>query len=368
MKKKILFTILNLGQGGAEKVFTTLVENLNNDFEISVVVFFNSGYYEERIRQLKNVNLFVINTKIPNTLAYALSFRKLIKQIRPDKIISFLWYPNIISYLANINLNIPHIPTEHSIHRIYLTNSIKGQIWRFLLKKTYKNANKIIPVSKQMKLIICEDFSIHKEKVMSIYNGIDFKKIKLLAKESITDFQFIPSCKYIIAVGRLCEPKNYHLLLKSFSHITKEDPNIHLIILGDGELKIQLTKQALNLGITETTHFLGFKSNPFKYLAKSDVYVLSSKWESFSLSLIEAMFANGHVVSTNCPTGPPEIITHNEDGLLVENNNEVELTKGLKQMLFNIELRDTVFINSKEKALSFDYQIMLKKYKSVLDE
>ena len=368
MRKDIIFCIFELGAAGAEKVFTTLVENLCEHFNISVIVFVDAKKYDKILKSIGNINFYSISSKKSNTLKYAIRYRKLIKQINPDKIISFLWYPNIVTYIANLGLNIPHITTEHSIHRIYLTGSIKGQIWRFLLKKTFKNATKIIPVSKQMKLLICEDFSIHKEKVISIYNGIDFKRIKLLAKEPVTDFNFNPSCKYIIAVGRLCEPKNYQLLLKSFSHITNENPNIHLIILGDGELKDKLLKQCNELGVHKTTHFLGFKSNPFKYLVKSDVYVLSSKWESFSLSLVEAMFINGHVVSTNCPSGPPEIVTHNEDGLLVENNNEVELTKGLKQMLFDIELRNIVFLNSKEKALRFDYQIMLKKYKSVLDE
>ena len=106
-------------------------------------------------------------------------------------------------------------------------------------------------------------------------------------------------------------------------------------------------------------------ANPYKFMKHATCYVLSSSWEGFPNSLIEAMYLNGCVISTNCSTGPSEIITHNVDGILCEQDNPDELANAMEKMCFDEEFRRTVYENSRIKIAGFDESIMINKYRNL---
>jgi glycosyltransferase involved in cell wall biosynthesis len=101
-------------------------------------------------------------------------------------------------------------------------------------------------------------------------------------------------------------------------------------------------------------------------LKYASCYVLSSSWEGFPNSLLEAMYVNGHVVSTNCQTGPAEIISNNEDGILCEPDNPEELAAAMERMCFDEDFRIKVFDNSRKKIAKFDEKIMVQEYRKLL--
>ena len=131
------------------------------------------------------------------------------------------------------------------------------------------------------------------------------------------EFQELFSFPVVINVARLEEQKGQEYLIRSFVRIKKEIPLTKLVILGEGHLEHKLRDLAKGLGLEQDVVFLGWQKNPFKFLAYSKVFVLSSLWEGFPNTLLEAMALGLPVISTDCPSGPNEIIKHGENGFLI---------------------------------------------------
>jgi glycosyltransferase involved in cell wall biosynthesis len=365
MKNKVVLVTLSLEGGGAEKILSRLVLNLHDEFDIVLVTFYKRGRYLEALLSTPGLDYHCINAEKGNTLSFAVRLRRIIKMVSPDKVISFLYYPNIVLYLSLLGLNIPFILSERSNHRLYLTRSVRHIIWRWLLNKAYLKASSIITVSEESKKAIELDFRIPGNKITTIYNGLSFPLLDKLKKEPLKEFTFRKDLIYILAVGSLNRAKNYRLLLESFDLFHRKHGSTNLIILGKGELESEIRRQITDLDLSDVVHLPGYCPNPHKYLALASCYVLSSSWEGFPNSLLEAMYVNGHVVSTNCPTGPSEIISHNEDGLLCELNNPEELASAMEKMCFDEDFRKYVFENSRRKITKFDEKIMITRYREI---
>jgi len=364
-KKKIIFVTLSYAGGGAEKIFTRLLENLHENFNIISVTFTSDGIYYDKIKNLP-IKKYVLRKKINNTILYACRLRKIIKKEQPYKVISFLYYPNIIVFLASIFLKVNLILCERSNHRIYFKNTIKHKIWKFLLKQSYKKSQFVISVSNKIKQFITEDFKITEKKIKVIYNGINFDQLdKFSSIENKTFFD--DKIINIISVGRITEAKNYPLLINSFALLTKKYSNIHLHIVGDGELKNKIQDLIKEKQLEDKITLWGFVKNPYPLMKKADCFVLSSKWEGFPNVLLEALYLNGHIVSTDCDTGPAEIITHEYDGLLSPIDEPVKLAKNIERMIFDKSLREKVFNNSRFTIKKFDEKNMIENFKKILE-
>jgi len=368
MKKKIVFVTLSLEGGGTEKIISRLILNLHDEFEILLVTFYRKGRYLDELVSVSGLEYHCINAETGNTLSFAMRLRKIIIKTAPFKVLSFLYYPNIVTYLSLKGLNTPFILSERSNHRLYLTTSFKHRIWKLLLHKAYLKATSIIAVSNEIKAAIVSDFRVREEKVFTIYNGLSFPLLDRLKDEPVTDFEFKKDISYIIAVGSINRAKNYLLLIESFARLHSKHENTRLIILGKGEMENEINELISGLNLREVIHMAGYALNPYKYMKHASCYVLSSSWEGFPNSLLEAMYINGHVVSTNCPTGPSEIISHYEDGLLCEVNNPGELASAMGKMCFDENLRKYVFENSRKKIAKFDEKIMVNEYRALFLE
>jgi glycosyltransferase involved in cell wall biosynthesis len=367
MKKKILFVTLSFEGGGAEKILSRLIHNLNNEFSIVLVTFYNSGRYLEEILALPGIEYHCLNAEHGNTFSFALRLHKIIDKTSPGRILSFLYYPNIVTYLALTGLRTPFIVSERSNHRLYLTGSFKHKVWRWLLKLTYKKAESVITVSEESGKAIEMDFKVTGNKISTIYNGLSFSLLDRLKQETVTELSFDNSLKYIIAVGSFNRAKNYQLLIESFNILYAGQKSVRLIILGKGELENDIRKLIATLNLSEAVLLPGYNTNPYKFMAAATCYVLSSRWEGFPNSLLEAMYINGHVVSTNCPTGPSEIITHNVDGLLCEPDNPDTFAAAIEKMCFDDDFRKIVFENSRIKIAKFDESLMINNYRELLN-
>lgn len=364
-KIKLLIIILHLEGGGAEKILSRLILNLYNEFDIVLVTFYRKGRYLEELLSLPGIEYHCLNAESGNTLSFAIRLRRIIKKASPDKVLSFLYYPNIVAYLSLTGFSIPLILSERSNHRLYLKTSIKHRVWKWLLGNAYRKAETIITVSDESKAAIVYDFRIQGEKICTIYNGLSFPYLDRLMDEPVTDFDFIKDISYIIAVGSINKAKNYPLLIESFSILHSKHEDTRLVILGKGEMENEINELITRLNLHEVIYLGGYCANPYKYLKHASCYVLSSSWEGFPNSLLEAMYVNGHVVSTNCPTGPSEIISHNEDGLLCELNNPEELANAMEKMCYDNDFRKYVFNNSRRKIAKFDEKIMISKYRKI---
>lgn len=365
MKKKLVFITLSLEGGGAEKIITRLLFLLSGEFKIELVTFYKRGRYLNEVLSIPDLEYHCLNAETGNTISFALRLRKIILNASPHKVISFLYYPNIVTYLALVRLNIPYILSERSNHRLYFTGSVKHKIWKVLLKKAYFKASAIISISNENKTAISSDFNVPVEKIFTVYNGLSFSDLDRLKEEPVTDLEFKKDNYYIVAVGNLTRAKNYPLLIESFSILHSKNTRTRLIILGQGEMGNRIRALINKLNLQDAVLLKGYTVNPYSYLRNASCYVLSSDWEGFPNSLLEAMYVCGHVVSTDCPTGPSEIISNNEDGLLCRMNDPKELSSAMERMCFDNDFRNYVYENSRRKIAKFDEQIMVKEYRTL---
>ena len=367
MTRKLLFLILNLDGGGSEKIFTRLISNLCHTHEIVVVTFYEEGIFLPEIKALP-VKYYTLSTDNNNTLRFALRLRKLLKLEKPEKVVSFLYYPNIISFLALIGLKIKHIPNERSNHRMYLTRSIKHIIWKDLLRHAYQKSVRIVALTERIKDFIAEDFGITDKKIAVIHNGLNFDVLRKLADEDVTVTGFESDKKNIVAMGRFTKAKNYPMLIDAFSILYQKHTETRLHIIGSGELKEKIIELVKLKNLEKVINLPGFQRNPYPYIKRADCYAMSSKWEGFPNALAEAMYINGHVVSTDCPTGPADIITHEHDGLLSPSDDAEKLSENLERILYDDNLREKLYKNSRISIKRFDEKNMIDKYRKIIEE
>jgi glycosyltransferase involved in cell wall biosynthesis len=235
---------------------------------------------------------------------------------------------------------------------------------RFLTRFLYPQADLIHCVSQGVKADLVHNFSLSPDKITVICNPVDLEKITGMAKEEVNHAWFQEDVPIIIACGRLTAAKNYPLMLRALNRVNESTP-ARLIILGEGEERGYLEDYAGKIGASEYVDFLGFQANPFKYMARSTVLVLSSSWEGFGRVIVEAMACELPVVSTRCPCGPEEIITPGVNGLLVPVNQEIELAEAILGAIRNESLRQKFAAAGKQRAADFGVDHILGQFEEM---
>lgn len=245
-------------------------------------------------------------------------------------------------FIAKYIFSSPLIVTVHS----YMTNLYFPKN-SFLANKIYSEAYKIITVSKKIEEKVLLDYNY--KNIETIYNPLDLNSI-----EKQSDENFKLDFKYILAVGRMQDNvKQFDKLIKCYAKSELVNHNIKLIILGDGDFKIELEKLVNSLSLKNNILFKGKVSNPFPYYKKAIFSVLTSKNEGFPTVLLESLACETPVVSFDCFSGPNEIIENKENGILVENQNEEKFTEALNEMVLNEKLYYHCKQNAKESVQRF---------------
>jgi glycosyltransferase involved in cell wall biosynthesis len=258
----------------------------------------------------RHINLFV---KIKLLFLRILKVKKLKKENPKGAVISFLEYPNLINLITpkhgkTIISVRNHMSTKHH-------TGIKAKIWNATIRYLYPKADLIIVVSEEIKKDLINNYYINPNKIKVIYNSYDIENIQRLAEEEMEDeYKNIFKKPVIITAGRLNKQKGQWHLIRAFAKVQETIPDAKLVILGEGELEQYLKNLSKDSGLEEDVHFLGFKENPFKYIANSKLFVMSSLYEGFPNALAEAMACGVPVISSDCLSGPREILAPSEYG------------------------------------------------------
>ena len=198
-----------------------------------------------------------------------------------------------------------------------------------------------------------------------IHNPVIGDNFYQLAGEPVNQAAFLhPDIPVVVAAGRLVKCKDYPTLLKAFGLVSKSC-SAHLVILGRGPEKETLEQMADRMGLAGRVAFLGFQENPYKYISKASVFALSSLQEGFGNVIIEAMACGIPVVSTNCPTGPGEIIEHMKNGILVPVADEQKLAQAILEVLNNPALANKFSKEGRITAERFSVQKSVAEYEKV---
>jgi glycosyltransferase involved in cell wall biosynthesis len=326
MNQKIAIYIPLLNFGGAERVVLDLLCEFAKEGEFDVHLI-TDAHSSVLIKQVPST-LKIIHLQCAgflNKFSKILKLRRLLKEYNFDFIISNLTHANIhmaFVKLISIDNNCKLILVEHNVvsHYIYhLKNIVKKLLLWFFVLVLYRVANRIVCVSNSVKEDLEKTFYLQKSLCEVIYNPIDVAKILLLKNEPIDSevAEFIKDKKVLISVGRLVPQKNHALLLQAFFLL--KNSNYVLLIVGDGALRSDLEKYVFEKNISNSVKFLGYQTNPYKYIVAADILVLTSIFEGFGLVLVEAMLLGTQIVAVK-GAAVIEIVNLMQTGYLSSND------------------------------------------------
>ncbi len=385
-KKKLMLMVPMLHQGGFERVCVLTARLLEPYYQVFICVFdLTDLAYDIEGLNILHLNLGVKKGKIGkiiNVWKRCRAVSKLKKRMRIDVTYSFGPTVNLVNVLSRSS----------------------GKVWcgirsymdmgdSLLLKLFTKRADKIICCSKMIESELSAAYNC--KEIDTLYNPYNKEAIRLQAEESISDIPWKKSddAVTLVSMGREDDVKGFWHLIKSFYCLKKKMPNVRLLIIGDGTFR-EYKELAEKLGIGESVYFTGAKKNPFPYLALGDLYVLTSYYEGFPNALVEAMTVGMPVISTNCKTGPAEILLDEyekgqssaeviwgEYGVLVPNmapeknldekditEEERDLAAVIAEMLTSKEMYQKYCDAARKRSEEFSYERYIEKIKGYIEQ
>ncbi|MDG5786704.1 glycosyltransferase [Evansella sp. AB-P1] len=365
MKKiKVLFFIYQMGAGGAARTLLNIINNLDRSrFSPKLVTLNFDGSYETELRE--DVEFIKLETRrLSKSIS---SLANIIKEKEIDVVFSTIPRVNTIAIIAN---KLSFSKAKSVIREAdNLGGTFRENMQLLGFGTIYKLSNQIVSLSEGVKENLVTKYKVKPKDIEVIYNPVDLEHIheKIdnghLAQEHKAFFE--TGDKVIVTAGRLVEQKDQKTLLEAFAKVNDQIKS-QLVILGEGPLKDALIKQATDLKIRDRVHFVGFQSNPYIYFHHADLFVLSSIHEGFSHVIAEALATGTPVVSTDCKSGPAEVLDNGEFGSLCEVGNATDLAEKMRDVLqLNNENRDALIKKGYERAQHFDAKEIVKQYEQV---
>ncbi|MEO0245362.1 MAG: glycosyltransferase, partial [candidate division WOR-3 bacterium] len=253
------------------------------------------------------------------------------------------------------------ILTEHDVPSVRLNYSSYKYIIKLIMKFLYRD-KLVIGVSKKVKEDLKKNFKVKNAKF--IYNGIDKEEIYILSEEAINED--IINKPYIISIGRLTTQKDFLTLIKAYSIALNKNIKENLIIIGDGEDKQKILKLIRELNLSDRVFLLGYKHNPYPYLKKAKLFILSSIWEGYGIALVEALVLGIPVISTNW-LGASEILDNGKYGILVPSKDHKKMGEEIFNLLNHPEMLEVLKKKSRERGDFFSLQRMVNSYNEVFE-
>lgn len=368
---RVLLFTSTLGGGGAEKHLLRVANHLDREkFEVSLAVVKPCGEFESDLSA--DVRKHHLNRRGTGSTTVRMfqsikPLRQVIRRERPDLIFSVMDLANLVSLTAGRGLEdrpkiVLGVQTPPSIAYGHSRHPVSTLILR-LIPRLYPKADQIVALSKGVAADLASLAPRMRERLTVIYNAGVEAEVLEGARESVPADE-LPDAPLVVACGRLRAVKGFSTLLDALVLVRKSVP-AHLWVVGEGEQRPFLEKKIKQLGLEGCVRLLGFRQNPFKYMAAADLFVLSSLFEGFGNVIVEAMACGVPVVATRCPFGPGEIIADGENGLLVEPASAIALADGILRVLRDEELKKRLARGGSVRAHDFDAKAITRAYEEL---
>ena len=311
---KLFILIPSLEKGGIERSMSRLSRGLlDRGWDVSIISEKPSkesiSYFDERVKLLSLGSSFInqnsnIIFSIFKNIFYYFKIKKYIKKYSPDVLLAVKNIPVSI-FLKIILKNKFKLIIREAVNPKYSSitqRSLLSRIFVNNLKKLlYPKADNIIAISEGVKQSLVKNFRLDSSKIQTIYNPSADEKILSLAKEEV-GLDLISDRPLIVSIGRLTKQKDHITLLKAFNEI-HSNIDCNLYIIGEGSERRNLEQFIKDNNIGDKVKLLGYQNNPWKFLSKSNLFVLPSIWEGFGNVIVESMLIGIPVVSSDCPSG-----------------------------------------------------------------
>lgn len=376
MRRKVLFVIESLAGGGAEKVLTTLVQHIDKDrFDVMVCAISGGGKYEKYVKEHVRYHAVInepVEKKPFDKILYILKHHLVYKWLPLSLVYRFFIphrYDVEVAFVEGFTTKLLACSTNKDAKRIaWIHTDLKNNHWtksvfRSMEEefKSYQRFIEVVGVSNTVKDAFLKEFIKVTVPVQTLYNPINSQEIISMANEELVSR---PQGLLLVTVGRLESQKGYDRLIYVVKRLIDEGYKFVLWILGIGSQKEMLQEYIRENHIEDSVKLLGFHSNPYKYLAKGDLFVCSSLAEGYSTAVTEALILGIPVITTDC-SGMKELLKDGECGLITDNNEDA-LYEGLKELLSRPEKLSYYKEKAIERAKDFNIENLMRPIEDLL--
>jgi len=360
-KKNLIMFMPSIEGGGVEKNLFLVSNFLVKKFDKLTLITISKKY---KNKFSKSVNFISLSSniwdKFGRRFKYFLAILLLIKEIlKKNDLIVFSFQANIYCIIICKIFGVKVISRSNSAPYGWSKNFIKRIIFRIFLNY----ADKILVNSHQFKKDLKKEFNVN---AICIYNPLNTIEIKRKAKKKSKKIFSTNKKIKILNVGRFTEQKDQITLLKSLNYL-KNDINYQANIIGRGILKSKLKNYILKNKLSKNVKLIDFVKNPFSLIKQADLLILSSRYEGLPNVLLEALVLKKFIISSNCPTGPKEILLNGKGGLLFKTGDYKELSKKIIYYSQNKKKCNKLLKFAINNLNRFDYKQNLNKYYNLIN-
>ena len=354
----------SLRGGGAERAMVTLANGFaDRGLKIDLVLAQAEGPYLSEVSpgvRIVDLQSNRVLTSLPGLVRY-------LRRERPQAMLSALNHANVIAVVARMLAGVPARLVVSERNNVSLSGSssknLRSRVVLHMMRWAYCKTDGVTAVSGGVADDLANAINLPRDRISVIFNPVVtpelIEKSRMPLKHPWLGEGKPP---VILGVGRLTPQKDFVTLIRAFAQV-RTVRNCRLVILGEGELRAELEQLVASLGVQDNVQLPGFADNPFAWMSRVRLFVLSSRWEGLPNVLIQAMACGTAVVSTDCPSGPDEILEGGKWGRLVPVGDEEALAEAMVTLL---EMPENQLSDVRQRAGGFRPELAVDAYLKIL--
>jgi glycosyltransferase involved in cell wall biosynthesis len=369
---KVCFVLPSLAGGGAERAAVLILNALDDErWERWMYLFASEGPYLSEVSP--SIQL-ADSTAISSRVGRWRALRRFVRRVRPDVVVAFLSYFSVLCATRAAGVRARVVFVQQTPLSAFLADTDyhwsrpwDRRVFTAITRVGYAGADVVVTTSRGVAADLVQSFGVSEARVRVVPNPVDIQAIAAAACEPIDPAHAaLWTSPAIVAAGRLAEAKNYPLLIEAMRVLRERIP-ARLFILGQGEQEPALRALIQARGLGDVVHLCGFQANPWKYIARANVFALTSRYEGFGNVLVEAMACGVPVVATSSP-GTRDIVSPGVDGLLVERHEPDAVAAALAEVLGDSDRRHWMSEAARVSAERYRTDVVALAYDDVLRE
>jgi glycosyltransferase involved in cell wall biosynthesis len=368
VSRRVTFVLPSLHGGGAERAAVVLLNGLaERGYESTLFVFAREGEYFE---QLSPAVRLVVGE--PGRAGRVTSLRKFLVHERQDVVVSLLSHFSVFAAVRISPAGTKYVISQQTPLTAFLDDHdypwrqpARRRVFTTVASAVYPRADGIAATSSGVADDLISHYGVRRERVAIVPNPVDIEAVKHAAAMPLDEARNDSALPTIVTAGRLAHAKNLPLLVESLEQLSTRLP-FRAWLLGQGELEGELRRMLARSPVADRVTLFGFQQNPWKFMARADVFLLTSRYEGFGNVLIEAMAAGLPVVAT-ASYGTRDIVRNGDTGFLVESHDAGSVADALERVLTNVELRTRMAQAARDGARAFAVPAVVSRFETFLE-